>query len=272
MTSSTTDKALLATFDARMRAAAEPDEPGARVEHADGVVRQVAAPPSDGHGVVFSTLDAGTADAAIQAQITYFRALGADFEWKHYSHDEPADLGTRLRAAGFEPGDPETLFVAEITHLLETGLSENLPDGLSLRAVTTEADADLVAEATEAAFGGGRGERARARALARLAADPDTVWTWVAMAGEQPVSAARMLVHPGTGFASLWGGGTAPQWRGRGIYRALVARRMRVAAGLGCEYLQVDASDMSRPILERLGFRALSVTTPYEYRFSLHRP
>jgi GNAT superfamily N-acetyltransferase len=86
------------------------------------------------------------------------------------------------------------------------------------------------------------------------------------MAGDRPVSAARMVVYPGTGFAGLWGGGTAPQWRGRGIYRALVARRMQVAAELGCEYLQVDATDMSRPILERLGFRALSVTTPYEFR------
>jgi GNAT superfamily N-acetyltransferase len=271
MTSPTSDKDLLATFDVRLRATAEPDEPGARVEHADGVVRQVGARPSDWHGVFYSELDAATADAAIAAQIAYFRGLGADFEWKLYSHDQPADLGVRLRAAGFEADDPETVFVAQITQLVQitqlsdAGLSESLPDGLSLRAVTTEADADLVAEATEAAFGRG-GDRARDRALARLAADPQTVWTWLAMAGDQPVSTARMLVHPGTGFASLWGGGTAPQWRGRGIYRALVARRMQVAAELGCEYLQVDATDMSRPILERLGFRALSVTTPYEFR------
>ncbi|MEY9934451.1 GNAT superfamily N-acetyltransferase [Catenulispora sp. GP43] len=266
MTSPTTDKDLLATFDLRMRAEAEPDEPGARIEPADGVLRQVGALPTDWHGVIHSALDAATADAAIQAQIAYFRTLGADFEWKHYKHDEPADLGERLLAAGFQADDPETLFVAEITQLSGAGLSESLPEGVSLRPVTTEADADLVAEAADAAFGGG-GDRARARVLARLAADPETVWTWLAMAGDRPVSAARMLVHPGTGFASLWGGGTAPEWRGRGIYRALVARRMRVATELGCQYLQVDASDMSRPILERLGFRALSVTTPYEYQF-----
>jgi GNAT superfamily N-acetyltransferase len=266
VTAPTPDEDLLAIFDARLRAAAEPDEPGARLERADGVLRQVGAHPTDWHGVVYSELDAATADAAIQAQIAYFRALGASFEWKHYRHDGPADLDARLRAAGFVAGDPETLFVAELTQLSAAGLSETLPDGLSLRAVTTEADADLVGEAHEAAFGSGR-DRARDRALARLADDPETVWTWLVMAGDRPVSAARMLVHPGTGFASLWGGGTAPDWRGRGIYRALVARRMRVAAELGCEYLQVDASDMSRPILERLGFRALSMTTPYEFRF-----
>lgn len=268
MTSPTSDKDLLALFDARMRAAAEPDEPGARIEHAGGVVRHVGAGPRDWHGVLYSELDAATADAAVAAQIAYFGALhgpGSEFEWKAYSHDRPADLGARLTAAGFEADEPETLFVAEITRLSE-GLPDQPPAGVTLRPVTSAADADLVAAATEAAFGGG-GERARARVLARLAADPSTVWTWVAMAGDQPVSAARMLVHPGTGFASLWGGGTAPQWRGRGIYRSLVAHRMRIAAGLGCEYLQVDATDKSRPILERLGFRALSVTTPYEYRF-----
>ncbi|MFL6113175.1 MAG: GNAT family N-acetyltransferase [Catenulispora sp.] len=267
-----TDKDLLALFDARLRAAAEPDEPGARVERADGVVRHVGATAGDWHGVVYAQLDAGTADAAIAAQIAYFGGpdgLGTDFEWKLYSHDEPADLGARLTAAGFEAGEPETLFVAEITRLaagLPAAMPATMPEGVTLRPVTSAADADLVAEVRDAAFGGG-GERARARVLARLAGDPATVWTWLAMAGDRPVCAARMLVHPGTGFASLWGGGTAPEWRGRGIYRALVAHRMRVAAEAGCEFLQVDASEQSRPILERLGFRALSVTTPYEYRF-----
>jgi len=264
----TPDDTLLSIFDERLRATAEPDEPGTRIERANGVVRQIGATRETWHGVLYSELDADTADAAIAAQIAYFSGpdgLGVPFEWKAYSHDQPADLGARLTAAGFEAGPPETLFVAEITQLKSAGLPEALPDGVTLRAVTSATDAELMAQVTDAAFGGG-GARARARALARLAGDPETVWTWLAMAGETPVCGVRMLVHPGTGFASLWGGGTAPGWRGRGIYRALVAYRMRVAAELGCEYLMVDASDQSRPILERLGFRALSVTTPFDFR------
>jgi hypothetical protein len=31
----------------------------------------------------------------------------------------------------------------------------------------------------------------------------------------------------------------------------------------GYRYLQVDASPQSRPILERLGFTSLALTTPY---------
>jgi hypothetical protein len=44
-----------------------------------------------------------------------------------------------------------------------------------------------------------------------------------------------------------------------------VAYRARIAASRGCRYLQVDASDDSRPILARLGFETLSTTTPFNY-------
>jgi GNAT superfamily N-acetyltransferase len=91
----------------------------------------------------------------------------------------------------------------------------------------------------------------------------DTVSIVLATAGDEPVCAARMEFAPGTAFAGLWGGGTVKEWRGRGIYRALVAHRARIAAEHGYRYLQVDASDDSRPILSRLGFAALSTTTPY---------
>ncbi|MFF2130891.1 GNAT family N-acetyltransferase [Streptomyces olivochromogenes] len=50
------------------------------------------------------------------------------------------------------------------------------------------------------------------------------------------------------------------EWRGRGIYRALVTRRARLAADRGCRYRLVDASDQSRATPERLGFAAPSVT------------
>ena len=42
-----------------------------------------------------------------------------------------------------------------------------------------------------------------------------------------------------------------------------LAHRARLAAERGCRYLEVDASDDSRPILERLGFVAVTTTTPY---------
>ena len=84
----------------------------------------------------------------------------------------------------------------------------------------------------------------------------------VAMAGDEPVSSARVSFGAAADFAGLWGGGTLPQWRGRGIYRALVGYRARLAVARGYLYLQVDASPENRPILERLGFPCLAQTTP----------
>jgi GNAT superfamily N-acetyltransferase len=101
--------------------------------------------------------------------------------------------------------------------------------------------------------------------LDQVTRDPDSIDAVLALAGDRPVCAARTEFHRGTQFASLWGGGTVEPWRGKGIYRATVAYRAALAAARGYEYLQVDASDQSRPILERIGFRALTETTPYSY-------
>jgi GNAT superfamily N-acetyltransferase len=90
-----------------------------------------------------------------------------------------------------------------------------------------------------------------------------TMVVFVAEAGGEVVSTAWLVFKPGTEFAGLWGGSTLAEWRGKGIYRALVARRADLAAERGIRYLQVDASDDSRPILQRLGFVAVTTTTPY---------
>jgi hypothetical protein len=85
------------------------------------------------------------------------------------------------------------------------------------------------------------------------------------MAGEM-VCASWVRFHEGTDFASLYGGSTLARWRGRGIYRATVAHRARLAAERGHRFLQVDATDASRPILTRLGLLPVATTTPYVWR------
>jgi GNAT superfamily N-acetyltransferase len=252
--------AVLSLYDRDMREGAQPDGPDARVERTGGVVRQVSS-ARGWNGVVWSDLDETDADAAIAAQVAYFSGLGHEFEWKVYGHDRPADLGQRLGAAGFTPEPEETLMIAEVAEL---DLDAEPPEGIRLLPVTDAAGVDLVADVHQKAFGTD-GSRMRDQLLARLTREPDTVVATVALAGDVPVSAARMEFVPGTRFAGLWGGGTVDAWRGRGIYRALVAHRARTAADRGYRYLQVDASNQSRPILERLGFEPLTTTTPWVY-------
>ncbi|MDQ0779389.1 GNAT superfamily N-acetyltransferase [Streptomyces aurantiacus] len=251
-------EAVLALFDRDMRERAQPYGPDSVVERVGGVVRHVG-PEQGWNGVLWSDLTESDADAAIAEQTRHFAELGREFEWKLYGHDRPDDLGERLRAAGFTPEPEETLMISEAGEL---DLDAAPPAGVELRPVTDATGIDLVVDVHEQAFGT-PGTRLRHQLLAQLTENPDTVVAVVALAGDVPVSSARMELIPGTRFAGLWGGGTVEAWRGRGIYRALVAHRARIATDRGYRYLQVDASDQSRPILQRLGFAPLTTTTPY---------
>ncbi|GGO54560.1 hypothetical protein GCM10012287_43790 [Streptomyces daqingensis] len=256
--------AVLAAYDDEMRRNAPADGPGVRVEQVGGVVRQsgVAADWPGWTGVLWSDLDEETADGAIAEQIAYFAARGLEFEWKLYAHDRPGDLASRLLAAGFTQGEDETLMVAE-SSALRTDVE--LPRGVRLREAADAAGVRLMADVHAAAFDADD-PGFRARLEAQFADNPGALAAVVAMADDEPVCAARLELPPGASFAGLWGGGTVPEWRGRGLYRALVAYRAGVAVRRGYRYLQVDASSDSRPILRRLGFTALTTTTPYTYR------
>jgi hypothetical protein len=49
------------------------------------------------------------------------------------------------------------------------------------------------------------------------------------------------------------------------LYSAILAHRARIAKDRGFEFLRVDASEDSRPILQKLGLHAVTTTTPYQF-------
>lgn len=247
--------AVLSAFDEQVRRRPDAGSRGA-VERDERTVRLLT--PS-WKGVVWSDLDERSADAAVAAQVARFAAEGGDWEWKHYSYDRPVDLPRRLVAAGLVAEESEALLVAEIAAL---DLDVAAPEGIDVRTADDPAAIDAVGRMHEEVFGEPHDELGPALRWA-LAQSPPPMLGAVAYAGREPVAAARVEIHPGSEFASLWGGGTLPAFRRRGIFRALVAHRAAIAAGRGCRYLQVDALPTSAPILRRLGFVELARTTPY---------
>ena len=145
---------------------------------------------------------------------------------------------------------------------MHIGRSLRLPEGVALREVTAPADLERIAAMEEAVWGEDHGWIPEALGQ-ELAADPDGMSIVVAEADSTVVCAAWIRYEHGTDFATLWGGATLAAWRGRGIYKATVAYRADLAAERGFRLLEVDASDDSRPILERLGFVPVTTTTPY---------
>jgi GNAT superfamily N-acetyltransferase len=256
------DAGLRVVFDEQVRRRTRGDGPGAGAGADGAVVREVAPGEHGWFGITWSDLAGpAEADAAIAAQVRHFRALGLPFEWKLYDYDQPPDLGARLTAAGFVPDEDEAVMVAEVS---DVPADVTLPEGVSLRPVTTEADVGLLIQVGERVFSRDQ-SRLHRDLLAQLREAPQGVAMVLAMAGDEPVCSARADFPPGSEFAGLWGGGTLPAWRGRGIYRALIAYRAGLAARRGYRYLTVDASADSEPILRRLGFRCLARTTPYQW-------
>jgi GNAT superfamily N-acetyltransferase len=250
-------RAVLAAFDRQIRRQPTADRPDGWVEREDRIVR---CGGGGWAGVTWSDLDETTADETIAAQIDRF--ADARWEWKHYSYDEPADLPDRLIAAGFTPEPAEALLVAVIADL---ALDVPAPAGVELRPVRDRAGVEALVSVHEQVFGEDHSALGDAL-LAELAAGPDRTAAVVAWSGDVPICAGRVELPAGSDFASLWGGGTLPGWRGRGVFRSLVAHRAAVASGAGFRYLQVDATPDSRPILKRLGFVELATTTPLIYR------
>jgi ribosomal protein S18 acetylase RimI-like enzyme len=250
-------QAVLAAFDEQIRRHPEPDTPDG---HDDTMIRRVSV--GDGWtGVTWCDLDHVSADAVIAAQISRFAELSRPWEWKHYSYDQPPDLPDRLLAAGFTPQPAEALLVAEIADLT---LDVPPPPGVELLPVVDKHGVEAVVSVHDEVFGGDCSALGRTL-LAGLARQPGSAAAVVAVAGRCPIAAGRLEFHPGTDFASLWGGGTLPAWRGRGVFRSLVAHRATLASARGFRYLQVDASKDSRPILQRLGFVELATTTPFTH-------
>lgn len=253
---------LLAEYDAHLRAyVPDPLPAGGRVE-ADGPVLRFVGIDKQGFVTYrdLAGLDGAELDALIARQRDFFAARGEGVEWKLHGHDRPASLPERLVAAGFVPAERETVVVGLAEPLAAAALAP--PDGVLLREVTADADLARIADMESQVWGEDRDWLVDG--LGReIAADPESITIVVAEAGGTVVSAGWVRYVTGTGFATLWGGSTLAAWRGRGIYKALVARRARLAVARGYRFLQVDASDDSRPILQRLGFVALTTTTPY---------
>jgi ribosomal protein S18 acetylase RimI-like enzyme len=252
---------LLEAYDRQLRTDAE--TPSALGATRLGPLRLVTF--AGGRGFV-TYRDLGGADAAeiarlVEAALAHYRADPGitGVEWKTRGHDRAPGLHDALVANGFAPEEPESIMIGEAALL---AVDVPLPEGVRLRRVTSAVDVRAMSAMQEEIFGGRFAEE-MADALLRRLGFGDGMELWVAEAGGEIVSSGRLEPVAGTEFAGIWGGATRPEWRGRGIYRALTAARARSALALGKRLIHSDSTEGSRPILERAGLVRVSTTTPY---------
>lgn len=231
--------------------------PGYLREESGRIIRQVSLNDDDGY-VIYSDLTEDLVEEAIVEQTLYYKKLGQRFEWKVYDYDKPADLKERLQLHGFKIGELETMMVLPLNAdnpLLSCIIPSNI------RQVTNESEIDEIMLLEEAIWGISHAEVGAS--LKRELLDNDKyLQIFAAYDHDKMVSAAWINFHYGTSFSSIWGGSTLPDYRNKGLYTLLLAARAQAAWREGFHLLTVDASLMSRPILEKKGFKILAYTWP----------
>jgi GNAT superfamily N-acetyltransferase len=236
--------------------------PDARREVTPYVVRHVDLSRMGEGTVIYSQLDEANADDVIREQVSYFESLGQDFEWKVYDYDQPPDLKERLNACGFTVEEKEAIMVLDLEHaparlwqpvihnVQRIADPEKISDVLAVEEKVWNEDFSWLGHFLR-------------EALSRY---PEQMSVYVAYMGGQAVSAAWTYFPKRSQFASLWGGSTHSDFRGKGLYTALLAVRAQEARARQVSYLTVDASDMSRPILEKFGFERIAYSYPCKWK------
>jgi len=206
-----------------------------------------------------STLSEANADAVITQVQDFFAKRNHIFGWWLNPSSTPSDLVKRLEAAGF------TKVVEQAGQVLTNmGLEIKVNPAVTVRRATPEDRDDLVRLYTVA--------YPIPEALATLIADQ-----MLLIAGashylafldgvKEPVSVASMYPFPNSTVAVMQGAATLTDYRGRGIYSALMAKRLTDARAMGMEaaILQADRKT-SAPICANLGFEEVCSIDMYSW-------
>jgi GNAT superfamily N-acetyltransferase len=169
-------------------------------------------------------------------------------QWEIGSAAQPEDLVSRLLERGLVH-DKEPFAVA----LVLQREPPPAPDGIVARRVETFDEFAAANEVQWEAFDTPQDEIEEYRAmLPDRWREPHVIMHAAWLDGE--IVSAGTCAPTKHGLV-LFGGATRPSVRGRGAYRALIRARYDEAVATGTPALLTQAGAMSRPILERTGFR-----------------
>lgn len=252
--------ALLTLYDETMRrnarvagCAREQTAQSSRYSTASGSLRYL----------MWHQFSAAETDRCITEEITAATGRVKALMWKVYGHDAPLSLGERLLAHGFKDHDPCALMAAPVARVLAT--LGNAPDQIKVRQLVDADDLDAYQEIWDSVWPTAPNAR-YVNDYRKLAADRDPGVVFFAgfSMADEPVTSGYLLHAPDNPFALLCGGATKAAWRNQHAYSTMLIARTKCALARGAQYLAVEASPQSQPILERLGFERLSTLLFYE--------
>ncbi len=213
--------------------------------------------------VMWHQFSATDADRCIVEEITAASGRVKALMWKVYGHDAPTNLGEVLLAHGFADHDPCALMAAPVARVLAA--LGDAPDQIKVRQLLEASEFDAYQEIWDSVWPTAPNAR-YVNDYRKVAADRDPGVVFFAgfSVTDEPVTSGYLFHAPGSPFTLLCGGATKAAWRNQHAYSAMLIARAECALERGADYLAVEASPQSQPILERLGFERLSTLLFYE--------
>ena len=214
-------------------------------------VRARATPQTShpiGNLVGVATLTQDNADAVIAQVRDFFAARDHTVGWWVTPSSTPGDLVLRLEAAGFAKVLEQAGQV-----LTNLGLAITVNPVVTVRQAT-HADRDDLIRLYATAYPLPEALAAVITDVLPLAAGGRHYLAFLAGV-EEPVAVASMFPFPKSTVAVMQGAATLNAYRGKGVYTALMAKRLADARDMGLEaaILQADRTT-SAPICANLGF------------------
>jgi GNAT superfamily N-acetyltransferase len=258
---------LLAMYEQHMRR--ESWIPG-MVRHTQADVSRYLSQDGRRGFVMWHRFDAALSGPAlrqrVQDELDWFKAQGAAADlmlyWKVYGGDSPAGLQQLLVEMGAQIEDESLLHMVPVARVL----AATKHSAVVVHASVLSADLPLTLGVwdevwPEAAEYHLSWQRVYAQALDEYAAAhtlPGVCFFNACVAGKaEPQAASYIILPPGSPVALLCGGAVRPGARGQGLYSAMLRERAQWAQQRGATHLAIEASPMSQPIVQRLGFEPL---------------
>jgi hypothetical protein len=235
--------------------------PGMSVHATPDLVLVDSGLPCDTFNIVcHARLDPATAADRIQAVIARFAAVARPFTWWLNPGDQPADLGTRLRAARLQEAEREQAMAADLDQLPQDSPA---PGGLQVRRVRTAAQLRDFAQVVAANWTPADPLVLRFydQAAPVLLTAEAALWPYVGYLGDVPIAAAELTV--GGGVVGLYNICTLAAHRRQGFDTALTLQPLREAHTLGYRTAILQASAAGAQIYARLGFVTFGEVTEY---------
>jgi len=249
---------LLARYDKQLRVHVA--YPEARKEITGDVVRFIRQAPGMNF-VSFTFANEPELERVIDRELEYFVPMNQPFTWKVYDHDLLPSLKDKLVSRSFVgDDDPADVMVLEIE---EASSYLFQPVKADIRRITTLEGLKDVIHVLDTVY-----ENSNTWVNDRLGLHlriPGYLSVYAAYVQNQPASIAWTYFPRGQ-FATLFAGSTIAEYRKQGLYTSLLATRLQEIRERGYRYAAVETGAMSKPIVEKHGFRHLTTVWDYEWK------